>query len=152
MLGKTTTNSMKAIVQNGYGPPERVLELATVERPAIGDHDVLIRVRATSVNTPDWVTVAGVPNVVRLKSGLRQPSTPVRGTDLAGIMAAAGKNVTDLRPGDEVFGSLFDNKLVTHPPARLQSSQSLRRPGSSASPSGSRSKRLPHRSCRASPR
>ena len=107
---------MKAVVQEGYGAPERVLKLEEVDRPSVGDDDVLIRVRATSVNTPDWVTVAGVPYVSRLKSGFRQPSTPVRGTDIAGVVEAVGKNVTDLEPGDEVFGSLWDSTLTTHPP------------------------------------
>jgi len=70
---------MKAIVQEGYGPPERVLGLADVDRPPVGDDDVLIRLRATSVNTPDWITVTGVPSILRLRSGLRRPRTPVRG-------------------------------------------------------------------------
>ncbi len=96
---------MKAIVQEGYGPPERVLRLADVDRPLVGDGDVLIRLRATSVNTPDWITVTGVPYILRLRSGLRRPRTPVRGTDVAGVVEAVGTNVTDLRPGDEVFGS-----------------------------------------------
>ena len=138
---------MKAIIQHGYGPPERVLELATLERPGFGDDDVLIRVRATSVNTPDWVTVTGIPYILRLRSGLRQPSTPVRGTDVAGVVEAVGTNVTDLQPGDEVFGSVWDT--ATAPTARSQSSQSLRRPGSSKSPPRSRSRRLARRSCRA---
>src|ERR687897_3373023 len=105
----TTTPTMKAIVQDGYGMPERVLKLEEVDRPSVGDDDILIRVVATSVNTPDWVTVAGVPHLLRLKSGLRQPSTPVRGTDVAGVVEAVGTNVTDLQPGDEVFGSLWDD-------------------------------------------
>ena len=105
--------AMKAIVQDGYGAPERVLELKEVDRPSVGDDDVLIRVRATSVNTPDWITVAGVPYILRLQSGLRRPSTAVRGTDVAGVVEAVGKNVTDLQPGDEVFGSLWDNTLST---------------------------------------
>lgn len=99
---------MKAIVQERYGAPERVLRLEAVDRPSPGDDDVLIRVRATSVNTPDWITVTGVPYILRLKSGLRGPRTPVRGTDVAGVVEAVGKNVTDLQPGDEVFGSLWD--------------------------------------------
>ena len=103
---------MMAIVQEGYGAPERVLQLATVERPAVGDDDVLIRVRATSVNTPDWITVAGVPYILRLQSGLRQPSTPVRGTDVAGVVQAVGENVTDLQPGDDVFGSSWADTLA----------------------------------------
>ena len=97
--------AMKAIVQDRYGAPQRVLKVKEVDRPSVGDDDVLIRVRATSVNTPDWATVAGVPYVLRLKFGLRQPSTPVRGTDVAGVVEAVGKNVTDLQPGDEVIGS-----------------------------------------------
>jgi NADPH:quinone reductase-like Zn-dependent oxidoreductase len=107
---------LKAIVQERYGGPERVLRLEQVDRPPVGDDAVLIRVRATSVNTPDWITVAGVPYLLRLRSGLRRPRTPVRGTDVAGVVEAAGKTVTDLEPGDEVFGSLWDSKLTTHPP------------------------------------
>jgi NADPH:quinone reductase-like Zn-dependent oxidoreductase len=97
--------SMKAIVQEGYGPPERVLRLEDVDRPAVGDDDVLIRLRATSVNTPDWIAVTGVPYILRLRAGLRGPRTPVRGTDVAGVVEAVGASVTDLRRGDEVFGS-----------------------------------------------
>jgi NADPH:quinone reductase-like Zn-dependent oxidoreductase len=103
---------MKAIVQDGYGPPERVLRLADVDRPPVGDDDVLIRLGATSVNTPDWVTVTGVPYILRLRSGLRRPRTPVRGTDVAGVVGAVGTNVTDLRPGDEVFGSSWAGALA----------------------------------------
>ena len=103
---------MKAIVQEGYGPPERVLRLADVERPPVGD-DVLIRLRATSVNTPDWIMVTGVPYILRLRSGLRRPRTPVRGSDAAGVVEAVGTNVTDLRPGDEVFGSSWTGALDT---------------------------------------
>ncbi len=103
---------MKAIVQEGYGAPERVLKLDELERPSVGDDDVLIRVRATSVNTPDWITVTGVPYVTRLQSGLRRPSTPVRGTDVAGIVEAVGKNVTDFQSGDEVFGSSWADTLA----------------------------------------
>src|ERR687892_1975234 len=104
---------MKAIVQDSYGPPERVLRLEDVDRPSVGDDDVLIRVRATSVNTPDWITVTGVPYILRLRSGLRRPRTPVRGTDVAGVVEAVGTNVTDLQPGDEVFGSSWGNTLAT---------------------------------------
>ena len=105
--------AMKAIVQDRYGAPQRVLKLAEVDRPSVGDDDVLIRVRATSVNTPDWITVAGVPYIIRLKFGLRKPPTPVRGTDIAGVVEAVGKNVTDLQPGDEVFGSWWADTLAT---------------------------------------
>ena len=105
--------TMTAIVQEGYGAPKRVLKLAEVDRPPVGDDDVLIRVRATSVNTPDWVTVTGAPYITRLKFGLRRPPTPVRGTDIAGVVEAVGDNVTDLQPGDEVFGSSWADTLAT---------------------------------------
>lgn len=104
---------MKAIVQERYGAPEQVLRLEEIDRPPVGDDDVLIRVRATSVNTPDWITVTGIPYILRLKSGLRRPRTPVRGTDVAGVVEAVGRNVTDLRPGDEVFGSAWADALAT---------------------------------------
>ena len=104
---------MKAIVQKGYGPPERVLEPATVKRPAVGDDEVLVRMRATSVNTPDWVAVTGVPYGLRLQFGLRRPRTAIRGTDVAGVVEAVGMNVTDIQPGDEVFGSVWADTLAT---------------------------------------
>jgi NADPH:quinone reductase-like Zn-dependent oxidoreductase len=104
---------VKAVVQKGYGAPERVLRLAEIDPPPIGDDDVLVCVRATSVNTPDWITVTGVPYVLRLRSGLRGPKTPVRGTDVAGVVEAVGGNVTDLQPGDEVFGSAWADSFAT---------------------------------------
>jgi NADPH:quinone reductase-like Zn-dependent oxidoreductase len=96
---------MRAVIQDGYGAPEQVLRLGDIPVPPIGAGDVLIRVRATSVNTPDWATVSGVPYVLRLGSGLRRPKRPVRGSDIAGVVEAAGRKVTDLAPGDEVLGS-----------------------------------------------
>jgi len=104
----TTSPTMSAIVQDGYGPPERVLRRGRIDRPSVADHEVLIRVRATSVNTPDWIAVTGIPYIIRLKFGLRRPSQPVRGSDVAGVVAAVGREVTDLELGDEVFGSLWD--------------------------------------------
>ena len=104
---------MKAVVQEGYGAPERVLKLGEVDRPSVGEDDVLVLVRATSVNTPDWITVTGVPYFIRLKFGLRKPHTPVRGTDVARVVEAVGDNVTDLQPGDEVFGSAWTDTLAT---------------------------------------
>jgi len=96
--------TMRAVIQHGYGKPERVLRLGETEVPSIGVGDVLVRVRATSVNTPDWATVAGVPYILRAGSGLRRPRRPVRGSDIAGVVEAVGRQVTDLVPGDEVFG------------------------------------------------
>ncbi len=82
---------MKAIVQERYGAPERVLKLGEVDRPSVGEDDVLIRVRATSVNTPDWITVTGAPYILRLRFGLWKPPTPVRGTDIAGSWRPSAK-------------------------------------------------------------
>jgi NADPH:quinone reductase-like Zn-dependent oxidoreductase len=99
--------TMRAVVQVGYGAPERVLRLDSIPVPSIGARDVLIRMRATSVNTPDWATVTGVPYLLRLSSGLRRPKRAIRGSDVAGVVQAAGREVTDLAPGDEVFGSTW---------------------------------------------
>jgi NADPH:quinone reductase-like Zn-dependent oxidoreductase len=96
--------TMTAVIQHGYGKPERVLRLGETELPSIGAGDVLVLVRATSVNTPDWATVTGVPYILRAGSGLRRPRRQVRGSDIAGVVEAVGPQVTDLVPGDEVFG------------------------------------------------
>jgi len=104
---------MKAIVQDRYGAPEQVLALKEIDRPPVGDDEVLVRVRATSVNTPDWVTVTGVPYILRLRFGLFRPPSPVRGTDVAGVVEAVGGEVTELQPGDEVFGSTWADTLAT---------------------------------------
>jgi NADPH:quinone reductase-like Zn-dependent oxidoreductase len=95
---------MKAIRFRRYGSPD-VLEYTDVETPAPGDDEVLIRVRAASVNPIDWHYVRGTPFLVRLMAGLRQPKDPRLGTDLAGVVEATGRNVTQFRPGDEVYGA-----------------------------------------------
>jgi len=95
---------MRAIVQDVYGSPD-VLELREIDRPPIGDGEALVRVRAASVNPVDWHVMRGSPYVVRLAgSGLRRPRNAVPGGDVAGVVDAVGRNVTRLRPGDEVFG------------------------------------------------
>ena len=99
----TEEGRMRAIVQRCYGSPE-VLESADVDRPAVGDDDVLVRVRAASVHPGDYFIMTGEPYVVRLAFGLRRPRHPIPGRDLAGVVAAVGKDVADLQPGDEVFG------------------------------------------------
>jgi NADPH:quinone reductase-like Zn-dependent oxidoreductase len=110
--GTRKGTTMQAIVQRRYGPPDQVLELDDVDRPTPGEHDVLVRMRATSVNTPDWVAVTGVPYFVRATAGLRRPRVAIRGSDVAGIVEAVGSNVTDLQPGDEVFGSLWGDTIA----------------------------------------
>jgi NADPH:quinone reductase-like Zn-dependent oxidoreductase len=94
---------MKAIVRDTYGSPD-VLELREIERPVVDDDGVLIRVRAASVNAYDWHALRGHPYLVRMGDGLRRPKSGTSGVDLAGIVEAVGPNVTEFKPGDEVFG------------------------------------------------
>ena len=95
---------MKAIVQEKYGSPDD-LELREVEKPAVGDDEILVQVRAASVHPDVWHVVAGRPRVLRLMgAGLSGPKNRIPGTDMAGIVAAAGKGVTRYREGDAVFG------------------------------------------------
>jgi NADPH:quinone reductase-like Zn-dependent oxidoreductase len=97
-------NTMKAIVQDVYGAPD-VLELRDIEKPVVGDDSVLVRVRASSVNPLDWHLMRGVPYIARLAFGMLKPEEKGRGVDVAGNVEAVGKNVKQLQPGDEVFGS-----------------------------------------------
>jgi NADPH:quinone reductase-like Zn-dependent oxidoreductase len=94
---------MKAIVYDRYGSPD-VLELREIDTPVAADDEVLVRVRACSVNPADWHTMTGTPYVARLQFGLRAPKTDRLGIDVAGVVEAVGKDVTRFRPGDEVFG------------------------------------------------
>ncbi len=96
---------MKAIVRETYGPPD-VLHLEDVPVPALGDGDVLVRIRAASANAGDWHLLRGTPLPFRLVAGLRTPRFKIIGTDVAGHVEAVGRNVTQFRPGDEVFGEL----------------------------------------------
>lgn len=97
--------SMKAIVQEGYGPAD-VLELRDLERPRPGDDEVLVRVRAAGVDPGVWHLMTGRPYLVRVMGfGLSKPKIPVRGADLAGTVEAVGRNVTRFEPGDPVYGT-----------------------------------------------
>ena len=95
--------TMKAIVRDKYGPPDGV-ELQEVEKPEVTDAGLLVRVRAASVNRVDWYDVTGTPWIARPMTGLRGPESRFTGRDFAGTVEAVGNRVTDLRPGDEVFG------------------------------------------------
>lgn len=94
---------MKAIAHVRYGRPSR-LELRDVERPDLPEDQVLVRVRASSVNPVDWYAVTGF-FPARFGNGLRRPKATGMGGDVAGAVQAVGKDVDDLRPGDEVFGT-----------------------------------------------
>ena len=95
---------MKAIVYNDYGSPD-VLKCEEVDKPTPGDSEVLIRVRAASVNPADWHYMRGTPYFVRLQAGLRRPKATRLGVDVAGQVETVGRNVTQLKPGDGVFGA-----------------------------------------------
>ncbi|MDK1018028.1 MAG: NAD(P)-dependent alcohol dehydrogenase [Actinomycetota bacterium] len=94
---------MQAIVYHEYGSPD-VLELEEVDTPAMKDHEVLVRVRAASVNPLDWHFLTGTPYIARLQTGLLRPRHGILGVDVAGQVEAVGSNVTQFQPGDEVFG------------------------------------------------
>jgi NADPH:quinone reductase-like Zn-dependent oxidoreductase len=94
---------MKAIVCRNYGSPD-VLKYEEIEKPTPGDDEVLIKVRAASVNPRDRL-FRGTSYIVRILTGMRKPKDTRLGVDLAGQVEAVGRNVTGFKPGDEVFGS-----------------------------------------------
>ncbi|HBB98518.1 MAG TPA: alcohol dehydrogenase [Blastocatellia bacterium] len=94
---------MKAIVYHNYGSPD-VLQCEEIEKPTPGDDEVLIKVRAASVNPFDRL-YRGRPYMIRIMTGLRKPKDTRLGRDVAGQVEAVGRNVTQFKPGDEVFGS-----------------------------------------------
>ena len=105
---------MKAIVQERYGSA-RTLRLRDVPEPEAGDGEVLVRVRAASLHPDVWHAVTGRPYVFRLfGSGLLRPKRAIPGTDMAGVVAAVGKDVTRFRPGDEVFGETIAAQTLIH--------------------------------------
>src|SRR4051794_16970186 len=99
----TPSNPMKAIVYCDYGLAN--LKLQQVEKPVPTDDQILVRVRAASVNPYDWHFIEGTPYIMRVIGvGLRKPKETRLGVDFAGIVEAVGKNVTQFKAGDEVFG------------------------------------------------
>ena len=100
-----STDRMKALVQDGAGSAD-VLHLRNVEKPAVTNDRVLVKVYAASVNAADYHMVHGAPIVSAIGKLLRQSRPcPIRGLDVAGVVEAVGEDVTNLRPGDEVFGT-----------------------------------------------
>jgi len=119
---------MKAIVYCDYGSPD-VLKLENIEKPTPEDDQVLVRVRAASVNPLDWHYIRGTPYVMRMEAGLRKPKVIRLGVDFAGTVEAVGRNVKRFQAGDEVFGgrtgafaeyvAVRENRAVVLKPANL---------------------------------
>ena len=100
---------MRAVVQERYGVPEQVLHVREVDIPEPAPDEVLVRVRAASVNPDVWHAITGYPRLMRLMgAGLARQKQLIPGLDMAGEVAAAGSDVTDFRPGDAVFGETHD--------------------------------------------
>ncbi len=96
---------MKAITQDTYGSAD-VLRLEEIDKPEIGDDDLLVRVHAAGVDPGVWHMMTGLPYLMRIMGfGFRAPKVRVCGTDFAGRVEAVGKNVTEFQPGDEVYGT-----------------------------------------------
>jgi NADPH:quinone reductase-like Zn-dependent oxidoreductase len=95
---------MKAVLQDAYGGPGTLRLQHEVQRPRIGEEEVLVQVRAAGVDRGVWHLMTGRPHVLRLAMGFRGPRRRVPGMDLSGVVAAVGGRVTRFRPGDEVFG------------------------------------------------
>jgi len=108
---------MKAIVHTKYGPPD-VMYLADVEKPVPNDDQVLIKVHAASVNALDWHLLTADIFLVRLEMGLLKPKRRIRGADIAGRVEAVGKNITQFKPGDEVFGDTGHGSFAEYALAR----------------------------------
>ena len=96
------TPSMKAAVQNRYGPPEVVL-VSEVDKPTARDNEVLVKVHATTVNRTDCACRAAKPFFMRLFTGLIRPRETVLGNEFAGVIEAVGGGVTSFVVGDKVF-------------------------------------------------
>lgn len=94
---------MKAYTQNEYGGPE-VLQWSEVERPALQQGQILVKIKANSVNPADWHMIRGIPRVSRLAFGLFKPRVKVPGIDFAGVVEEVGDGVTRFKAGDKVFG------------------------------------------------
>ncbi len=105
-IATSGSTTMAAVVQERYGTrPEPVLRVARLPKPGIGPGEVLVRVRASSVDRGTWHMMAGLPYAVRPVSGLRRPRLPNPGRNIAGVVEAVGSTVTGFAPGDEVYGT-----------------------------------------------
>lgn len=103
-ISLSNPRTMKAVVYCRYGPPD-LLEFKDIEVPALGEDSVLLRVRAAALNPLDWRLMLGKPALMRIVTGLLRPKSNTPGVDVAGVVEAVGKLVTQFKPGDEVFGT-----------------------------------------------
>ena len=94
---------MRSAIRTRYGQAE-VLKIAEVARPACSDDEVLVEVRAASLNPYDWHGMTGTPYITRMGSGWSKPKVPALGVDVSGVITAVGAGVSDFSVGDEVFG------------------------------------------------
>ena len=125
---ETPSTPMRAVIYCEYGPPN-VLRVATVEKPVPGDDQVLVRVRAAAINPLEWHFMRGTPYIARMSMGLRVPETTRLGVDYSGVVEAVGRNVTEFKPGDEVFGGRSGalaeyvtaraDRAIAHKPANI---------------------------------
>ena len=111
---------MKAILFPNYGSPD-ILQSPEVEKPAPNEDQVLIKIIAASANPLDWHRMRGEPFIARIGEGWRRPQNPKLGADLAGIVEAVGRNVTEFKPGDEVFGAIGSGSFAEYACARESS-------------------------------
>lgn len=116
---------MKAVTHTNYGAPD-VLKIEEIEKPAVPDDGVLVRVRASSVNIAEWYAMTGL-FLARVGNGLIWPKDTRLGADFAGVVEAVGPDVSDFKPGDEVFGGrggawaeyVTVRKAIAHKPANV---------------------------------
>ncbi len=101
---------MKAIIYTQYGSPD-VLQYKDVEKPTPKDNEVLVKIQASSANPLDWHLMRAAPFLARLENGLFKPKQTRLGADIAGRVEAVGSRVTQLQPGDAVFGDIWLNGL-----------------------------------------
>jgi NADPH:quinone reductase-like Zn-dependent oxidoreductase len=105
---------MKAVVYEKYGSPE-VLEYKEIEKPTVLDDDVLVKINAAAMNPLDWRLRSGTPFLARLIiSGIMKPKMQILGVDFAGTVESVGKNVEQLKIGDEVFGMAPSGRNGSH--------------------------------------
>ena len=126
------SETMKAVIYRCYGSAD-ILEVTQVEKPVPADNEVLVKVRAASVNPLDWHYMRGSPYLMRLASGLGSPDDKRMGVDFAGTVEAVGKDVSQFKPGDDVFGGRSgafaeyliapDDRGLAHKPADVSFEQ-----------------------------